>query len=135
MERAFRSVQAREMKRIYRYACLQIIEAANEIRSSIGAAQNLNYERAGSNAQGAQYVNDGHSFRLIDFTVDVEKAVRDTLTDAEYDFYNQRLKDKDFDEELKVQSSEFLRMQERLGRVFKVRKLWPASKYFAVVKK
>jgi hypothetical protein len=135
MEKSFKNVQARELKRFYRHACEQVLEEANEIRSTIGMTQNLNYEQAGSNAQGAQYTNDCNPFRRIDFTADVSAVVKDVLTEPEYRYYKEKLEDKDFEDELKVQSVAFMSMQERLGKAFKARGLWPVSKYFKVVKK
>jgi len=111
----------------WRAAFAAVLETLNNTRSVLGQQRAIDYSKltGGQNSQFSQ-ADIGH--QLIDYTVDVLKAVEDTLHGAELEFFNTTLLDQDFD--MTVQSEYFLDIQERLGWVFVSRGLFPVTKYF-----
>jgi len=116
-----------ELRQKYRAAFAAVLETLNNTRSVLGQSRAIDYSKV-IGGEGAQFSQGDIGHQLIDYTVDVLKAVKDTLSEAELKFFNENLLDDDYD--MTVQSEEFLRLQERLGRVFISRDLFPVSKYF-----
>jgi len=107
-----------------------VLDTHSKIRSTIGTSKAIDYSR-NTGGQGAQYSRSDIGHQLIDFVVDVDKAAKDTLTPTEHKFFEENLTTGDYDPT--VQSSSFLRLQERLGSVFVARGLYPTSGYFKPV--
>lgn len=115
-----------------RRAFLTVINQFNDIRSVLGQAGCVDYSRL-SGGKGPIYATDrGKAFRLIDFTIDVRNILERNLTAEELSFVKATLYDKEID--LTVQSEAFMKLQERIGRLFIGRGLYPVSKYFNEVK-
>jgi hypothetical protein len=119
--------------RKHREAFVAVIDSFNQIRTVLGQIQAMDYANA-LEGSGAQYGNTDRSLQVIDFMVDVTKAVEGTLTPEQLAFFNENLKDNDLEEALKVQTVQFMRLQEKLGKVFIARELFPVSKYFVSAK-
>jgi hypothetical protein len=119
---------------MYRFAFWKVMEAYNAARSLMGQAGAMDFTKI-TGGKGAQYNPSAgqDNFRMIDFTVYVLQVVKELLDTQEMQFFEEKLQDSDLD--IPVQSEEFLRMQERLGRAFMGRGLYPVRRYFAVVKK
>ncbi len=119
------------MKRIFRHAFAVVIENYNHIRSVVGTAQAMDYSRSGqSNKVGCS--SEAKSYPLTDFSIDVYNAVKHALTKEELIFFHTALEDKPLD--LSVQDDNYLALQERLGRVFVGRKIYPLQLYFSMFK-
>lgn len=122
-----------ELRRKSRSAFQRVIDTYNSIRSVMGTTKAMDYSTINRGAQGPQYSFNDEWYRLIDFTVDVRRAATDSLTPAEMAEFDNNIQDQEID--YTVQSNEFVKFQEKLGRVFVARKLYPTSKYFAVIKR
>lgn len=120
-----------DIKRRQRAAFATVVTAYNDVRSIVGQAGSKDYSKI-TGGQGAQYNTDDRFFILIDFCVDVEKVVRDVLDTHQQHFFHTQIRDKDLD--LRVQSEDFMRFQEILGRTFIGRGLFPLNKYFRSLK-
>jgi hypothetical protein len=111
-----------------REAFHEVVARYNDIRSILGSPGAVDYSHI-TGGSGAQYAPDrGVGFRMIDYTVDVDNAVRATLDNDDYQFWAGTIQDKDYD--LAVQSEVFLAFQERLGHEFITRGLFPVGDYF-----
>lgn len=130
------------LRRKERAAFQVVLEAYAEIRSVCGSAQVMNlFGRTGG--QNAQYSPDAgqHPFRLIDFVVDVERMLKETLTPFEYkDWLTPILNDlfapePVYPEPFAIQNARYRRLAARVGRAFIGRGLFPPRQYFQVIKK
>lgn len=115
-----------------REAFVAVIDNYNQIRAVFGTIQAMDYST--KEVRGAQNSTTDRSHQVIDFQVDVTKAVEDTLNAEQLKFFNTVIKDKDLEDALMVQSVQFMHLQEKLGRVFIARQLFPVTKYFTVTK-
>lgn len=116
-----------------RHAFATVMENYNHMRSILGTAQAVDYSRMASRSGRSGYGGESKSYPLTDFTIDVENAVKQTLKGDDLTFFYTSLKDKPID--FSVQTEEFMRIQEKMGRVFLSRGLYPIQKYFTVIKK
>lgn len=123
----------RDIKRVFRHAFAVVVENFNHLRSILGTSQAVDYSRMFENTGKARDSATNKAYVLIDFTIDVEKAIRSTLNDGDLKFFHSNILDKPLD--LSVQSEEYIEMQEQLGRVFFSRGIYPLQRYFSVVKK
>jgi hypothetical protein len=115
-----------------REAFHQVVARYNDIRSIMGSPGAMDYAHI-TGGSGAKYAPDkGIGFQMIDFTVDVDNAIKSLLTSKEQEFWREHIQDKDYD--MSVQTAEFLRFQEFLGREFMIRGLYPVAEYFGDVK-
>jgi hypothetical protein len=142
------SYTRRDIRKSYRAAFLAVIDGYNSCRSVIGSTAGKDYSTI-TGGQSAQYNNDDHFFRAIDFTVDVENAAKKVLDNYSMLFFNTRIKDKVLDftirkkgekvpeghTQMTHQSDWFLEFQEKLGQAFMAHGLFPISRYFKVIKR
>ena len=129
--RSYNSPRSQNDRRKKRIAFGAVMTICNRIRGTLGQSPAIDYA-AKSGGQGAQFSGEDHGHQLIDYTVDVAAAAHDTLRGADLVFFNARLLDQDFD--LTAQSEAFMLLQERLGKVFTERELYPVAGYFKTVK-
>ncbi len=130
-KRLYDTPQSAKRRYDQRKAFIQVLDTFNKIRSSLGTTPSMDYAQ-NTGGSGAQYAISDFTHQLIDYQVDVDKAVRETLTESETEFYEENLVDKDFD--MTNQSSTFMRMQEHLGKEFTARGLYPVAAYFSITK-
>jgi hypothetical protein len=130
-----RQSERRLARRHERTACIYTLEAYNSSRSVAGQPQAIDYSQRNPGSQSAQYRDDSMKYyQIVDFITDVHKAVKDTLTPAEYKWFVANLQDQD-EIDLTHQPDPFLDLQEKLGKVFLERGLYPLGGYFTVIKK
>lgn len=116
-----------DILKMQRTAFLTVVTAYNDVRSVIGQAGAKDYSTI-TGGQGAQYNADDRFFRAIDFIVDVDNAVKNTLDTHSTRFFDEYIRDKNFD--MSVQNEDFMKFQEALGRAFIGRGMYPLNKYF-----
>lgn len=122
----------KEISRLMRHVFAKVVDAYNNTRSVLGTAQAIDYSQVSGSGRGS-YSDPGVGFPLAEFTIDVMNAVKYALDPYEFKFFMDNIADKPLD--LSVQSDEYMAMQDKLGRVFLSRKLYPVNAYFVTVKK
>ena len=122
-----------EKRHRQREAFVAVMDSFNSIRAVLGQIQAMDYSKM-TEGSGAQYGTTDRTHQVIDYQVDVMSAVEASLTPAQLVFFNERLKDQDLEEVLLVQDTAFMDLQEKLGRIFIARELFPVTSYFKVVK-
>lgn len=125
-----KSMRQRDFNEAFRRAFFVVVETYNELRSTLGTAKAIDY--AGSQLGKALYKNDIAFLRLIDFTIDVDKAVVDTLDGGDLVMFRECYKDQP--DNSSKSTTEQMSMQERMGRIFMARHIYPVSGYFMVGK-
>ncbi len=130
----YESPRGEELRRKQRAAFVDVIENVNKIRSVVGQIQAMDYVRA-IDGSSAQYSTTDHALQVIDFLVDVDRAIKSVATPQQLVWFNENIKEGDLESVLETQSLQFMHLQEKLGRVFILRDLFPVSKYFTVTKK
>jgi hypothetical protein len=116
-----------------RKAFQAVMDAYDNIYSVVGSSQAIDYNKL-SQGHGAKYAFNDQVFRMIDFLIDVQNIMKKVLTPNEMEFASDVLNgESSFDWTL--QSSSFMLMSEKVGRVFISRKLYPVERYFQVQKK
>ncbi len=113
-----------------RKACRDVLDVYNQTISTVGTAGAIDYAKI-TGGRGAQYSDSGKNLPLLDFLIDVENTLVETLTVAEHEMYISALLETD-----RVVTTEALQLvEERLGRQFKARYIHPVHGYFTVIKK
>jgi hypothetical protein len=123
-----------DLRRYEREAFAAVIDAYNQIKSTLGSEQAFDYSRMNNGAQAAQYCPEKKhaGFAFIDYVVDVENAIKYALSEVEAQLL---LRDTvKYAEELNKTVAR-MEQEEKLGRVFTGRGLFPVRSYFIVVKK
>jgi hypothetical protein len=114
----------------YRRICEVVLDIYASMKGTLGNAQAVDYSQ-NTGWQGAQFKDTGFMFKCLDYIVDVENAARDCLNAHEYVIWEYVLKDNN---SIPVQSGEYLTIRSKLGRMFKLRGLYPVSRYFEEVR-
>ena len=122
-----RTEQIREMER---KACRDVLEVYNQTKSVTGSAGAIDYGKI-TGGRGAMFSDAGKSLPLLDFCVDVENALSNTLGPEELTLHLETL----LDTERTVTTEEVQHIEERIGRKFKAYGLHPVHLYFVTVKK
>lgn len=123
----------KDIQRLMRHCFMQVMATSNHILSVLGTAQAIDYSKMAEPSGRSGHSGCSHSYPLTDFTIDVENTAKQTLDEDDLRFFNTSLKGKDID--YSVQDNDFLRIQEKLGRAFYSRGLYPLQKYFTTVKR
>jgi hypothetical protein len=119
-----------EMRTSERYACRSVLDSYNETRATTGSSGAIDYSRI-TGGRGAQYSDSGKNLPLLDFVVDVENTLSETLHPNEITLFLKTLLETD----RLVTTEQMQRIEERVGRQFKLRGLYPVFQYFTTVKK
>lgn len=110
-----------------------VMDAYDNIKSVLGNAQAIDYSRM-TGGQGAQFSTDNaKGLALLDYTIDVERTIKNTLNAPELKYYLDNLVGQSFP--LKVDTEESMAIQEKLGRMFYARGMYPVRKYFVTIKR
>lgn len=125
-----RKAKRHDARAAYRRAFFIVVETFNELRSTSGSAKSMDY--AQSQLGSPKFKNDISFLRLIDFTLDVEKAVMDTLDGSDLAMFKEHYQDQP--SKVSKSTTEQMRIQERMGKIFMARHIYPVSKYFMVEK-
>jgi hypothetical protein len=120
------SLRTEDIRRMERKACTAVLDAYSQTKSIIGTAGAIDYSK-NTGGRGALFSDAGKHLPLLDFVIDVENTLDETLSKAEIRYYMEDL----LDFEKTTFSVEFMKVQERLGRQFMGRLLYPVKRYFA----
>lgn len=121
-----REKSTRNFRKECRQAFFAVVEMYNQTRATVGHASAIDYEA--TQRSSAKYKIDIAFARVIDYGIDIHNAIKHTLNKDEFDFFNLIYLDKP-DQSAKS-TKEMMSIQERLGKVFKERGLFPISRYF-----
>lgn len=124
------SLTTADIREMERKACRDVLDVYNQTKSVTGTAGAIDYAKI-TGGRGAQYSDAGKNLPLLDFLIDVENTISETLTGEERALYLERL----LDTERAVTTEDVQRVEERLGRQFKARYIHPVHLYFITVKK
>lgn len=124
---------SREYQRQFVYACRKVVDRCNDIRSVLGQVEAFDYSRLKDSGEGAQYAPHG-GFPFLEFTVDVLNVARNVLSPQEFAFFTRHMYD-NHDLDYTRCTDDEMRLQEKLGRAFMGRGLYPVSAYFRVIKR
>jgi hypothetical protein len=123
----------RDIRQMERSTFIHVIEAYENIKATLGNAQAIDYSRI-TGGQGAQFSTDNSkSLALLDFCIDVENTIKNNLTPEEHTFVLDNLAGCELP--LKVETEFSMAIQEKLGRLFYARGMYPIRKYFVTVKR
>lgn len=119
-----------DLRKTQRAAFEAVIATFNDIRSVQGTAPAKDYSLI-TGGSGAKFNDNGTFFNTIDYTVDVFNAVKMALADSPsaQRFFERKIVD-NHNIDYARQSETFMHFQERIGRVFIARGLYPVRKYF-----
>jgi hypothetical protein len=112
-----------------RQACKSVLRSYNEARAVEGSAPAIDYSTF-SGGRGSQY-SSYSTVTIIDFLVDVEHVLFQTLQQNEITLFLRTILDPD----RTVSSRQIQKLESKLGRVFKTRQIWPVAGYLRTIRR
>jgi hypothetical protein len=120
-----KSITTEDMRSFDRIAFNSVMEAYENIESSIGYPGAVDYSKI-TGGSGAQFSDKGAGQKLIEFAIDVENVISKSVTPFELRNWGADV----FNLEQTTLTEVVLAIRERLGRRFIGRGLSPVNKYF-----
>ena len=125
-----RSLRTVDLRFQERQACRSVLDVYAETKSVVGMTQAMDYSKM-TGGRGAIYDPSSKNSPLFDFLIDVELTIKETLTKEEvFQHLNTLL---DVNRVVTVEA--ICKMEERLGRQFVARKIWPVRQYLTTIKR
>jgi len=120
----------RDFNRKFRKAFFSVVDNYNEIRESVGQAQAIDY--AATQEGKPMYKNDLSFLKIIDYSADVHNTLKATLNPQEMGLFKKHYLGQP--NQSANSTKEMLNLQEKAGKEFIKRGLYPIVKYFGGLK-